>query len=309
MRITLMHNPKAGKGRHGKEMLMAALKKAGHRATYQSTKKNDYQEALKEPTDLVLVAGGDGTVGKVGRELIDRAIPLAILPLGTANNIARTLGFTDSIEKIIQRLRYGKKRVFDVGVAKGPWGKKYFFESIGGGLLAEYVRKAHREDKKHEGLSKQQELTRHVSLLCGMLHKYRAHKWKIAIDGHNGSDRYVLWEAMNIESVGPALYLASRAATKDGFLDFVSVPEEERSLLQTYLDEWLAGRRKKFPFQISRCRKIKIKIPSSNSTLRLDGKLWPDKKQKSKKPYEIEITVKPSALVILQPSVSRKSHE
>lgn len=298
-----MHNPDAGKGDHRKTDLIAALTSAGHRIVYQSTKKQSYKKALKKRTDLVLVAGGDGTVGKVGQELVGTGIPLAILPLGTANNLARSLGFFDSTREIIRKIRRGKKRTFDVGVARGPWGKKYFFESVGAGLLADYVHRAKREDKKAtKKLSKQQEMTRHVSLLCGMLHKYRAKKWKIKIDRHDASDRYVLWEAMNIQSVGPALYLASRAATKDGFLDFVSVHEEERSHLQTYLDEWLSGRRKKFPFRISRCRKIKI--ISKNSTLRLDGKVWPENNRRSTKTYTVHITLKPSALLILQPASS-----
>ena len=83
MRITLIHNPKAGDAEHGKKELMAALAKAGHHATYQSTKKGDYEKALKKPTDLVLVAGGDGTVTKVAWRLIDTGIPLSVLPLGT----------------------------------------------------------------------------------------------------------------------------------------------------------------------------------------------------------------------------------
>jgi hypothetical protein len=58
MRITLMHNPKAGDAEHGRKELMAALAKAGHHATYQSTKKKDYKKALENPTDLVLAAGG-----------------------------------------------------------------------------------------------------------------------------------------------------------------------------------------------------------------------------------------------------------
>src|SRR3954464_279627 len=162
MRITLMHNPKAGNGGHGKKALVAALKKSGHRVVYQSTKKNDYKKALKKSTDLVLVAGGDGTVTKVGRELIDSGVPLAVLPLGTANNVARTLGFTDSVEKIIKGLRRGKKHAFDVGLARGPWGKKHFLEGVGSGLFADYVRKAGRDDKKTKNLSKEQEMTRHV---------------------------------------------------------------------------------------------------------------------------------------------------
>ena len=127
---------------------MAALAEAGHHATYQSTKEPGFKKALKQPADLVLAAGGDGTIGKVAFRLIDSGIPLSVLPLGTANNLARALGFVASPEEIIARLEGGKKQVFDVGLATGPWGERYFFEGVGGGLLADYVRAAKKEEKR-----------------------------------------------------------------------------------------------------------------------------------------------------------------
>jgi diacylglycerol kinase family enzyme len=298
MRITLLHNPKAGRGKLAKRDLMAALAKAGHHAIYQSTRTSDYKKALKEPADLVLAAGGDGTVGKVGHELIDTGIPLAVLPLGTANNLARSLGFCLSPEEIITGLQSAERRTFDVGLARGPWGKRYFFEGAGGGLLADYLWNAEGKVKETEKLSKDEEIRRHVSLLRQTLHGYPARKWKIALDGEDISNRYILWEAMNIRSVGPILYFASQAATKDGRLDFVCVREEDRSLFVEYLDGRLDGRKAKFPLPLRRFGESKILW--ENSTLHFDDKVWPDKKQEVKSPSDIEITVKPSALVILQ---------
>src|SRR5438045_5378865 len=258
MRVTLMHNPKAGDAEHGEKQLMTALAKAGHHATYQSTKKSDYKKALKKPTDLVLAAGGDGTVGKIGRRLIDSGSPLGVLPLGTANNLARSLGFIASSKEIIGRLEDGKKLTFDVGLARVPGGKRYCFESGGGGLLADYVSAAKRKAKKTKRLSIEQEMTRHVSLLRRMLHEYPARKWKIDIDGEDVSDRYILWEAMNIRSIGPALYLASQAATRDGQLDFVCARESDRFVLMDHLDARLAGKKPKFPLPIRRFRKLQV---------------------------------------------------
>ena len=62
---------------------------------YQSCKEKKWKKVLKKPCDIVAVAGGDGTVGKVARELIEKRIPIAVLPLGTANNIAKSLGIAD----------------------------------------------------------------------------------------------------------------------------------------------------------------------------------------------------------------------
>ena len=163
---------------------------------------------------------------------------------------------------------------------------RYFLEAVGGGLFADYVRAAKGKGKKTKKLHR-------------MLHDYPAQRWKIEIDGEDISDRYILWEAMNIRSVGPVLYLASQAATKDGQLDFVCAREVDRLLLSQHLEARLAGRKHKFPLPIRRFRRLRIVW--GGSALHLDDEPWPRKKQKPKGPSEIEITAKPSALMILQP--------
>ena len=119
MRVILLHNPKAGDAKHRKNELMLALTRAGHQGTYQSTNERGFIKTLKQPADLVLAAGGDGTVAAVACQLIDSGIPLSVLPLGTANNLARALGFVASAEEIIDSLESGKRGTFDVGLAQG----------------------------------------------------------------------------------------------------------------------------------------------------------------------------------------------
>ena len=48
-----------------------------------------------------MAAGGDGTIAKVVTQLKDRETRVAILPLGTANNIARSFGITGPVEEIV----------------------------------------------------------------------------------------------------------------------------------------------------------------------------------------------------------------
>ena len=304
MRITLIHNPKAGDAKHGKKQLMRALANAGHHATYQSSKRPGLRKALRHPTDLVLVAGGDGTTGKVASRLIDSGIPLSVLPLGTANNLARALGFISSPEEIITRLEGGKKRTLDVGLASGPWGKRHFFEATGEGLLADYLRDASKESKNKrevENLSKEQEMARHGAKLGRMLHEYRDRKWKIKIDGRDISGRFILWEAMNIHSVGPALYLAPFAATKDGRFDFVCARTADRAALMEHFDARVAGKKSNSPLPTKRFRELRILW--KGSTIHVDDELWRDKKWSE----EIKITVKPSALIVLHPTAMVKT--
>jgi diacylglycerol kinase (ATP) len=297
MRILMVHNPKAGSEEHEGEDFINALKKAGHKAIYQSSKEKGIAKALKKKVDLVLVAGGDGTVGKVARRLVamNSKVPLAVLPVGTANNFARSLGFCLSKKELIEQLSDGKCDKFDVGLARGPWGKRYFFEGAGAGLFADYLRAPKRGGKKDEPKSKAEAMRRHVKELRRRLQTYRAREWEIEVNGSDLSGRYLLWHAMNIRSVGPVLTLAADATTNDGTFDFVGAREEDRALLLDYFDARMAGKRCKFPLRAKRFTKMRLhwkKWP-----LHFDDELWPGEDEKPKQ-CEIQLIVKDSALRI-----------
>src|SRR5688572_19894490 len=147
MRLTLLHNPDAGRGHPSADELRAALWAAGYEVTYQSAKADDAERALERPAELVLVAGGDGTVAEVARALVGRDVPLAILPLGTANNIARSLGVQGSVRDVIAGLHRDRladlaRKRLDVGTARAPWGTARFVESAGVGVVTALLHEA-----------------------------------------------------------------------------------------------------------------------------------------------------------------------
>src|SRR6185369_13146207 len=143
-RLTLIHNPNAGDDRQPTVgQLHALLKEAGYKVRYQSAKEDGWEKALKRPADVVAIAGGDGTVTKVARRLIGRDVPIAVLPMGTANNISKTLGISDMpVTQLIRAWESAQRVTFDAGIACGPGGERYFIEGAGAGLLTTSMPKA-----------------------------------------------------------------------------------------------------------------------------------------------------------------------
>ena len=83
--------------------------------------------------DAVVVAGGDGSISAVLPALLELGLPLGILPTGTANDFARTLGIPQDIEAAIETIAAGRTRTADVGEVNG----RYFINSATLGLPCE----------------------------------------------------------------------------------------------------------------------------------------------------------------------------
>ena len=135
MRTLLLHNPTAGDGSLSAD-LETALSRSGCLVTACSKHDDSYKAALGKPWDLVAVAGGDGTVAKAARHTPDRNVPLALLPIGTANNVAHSLDLLGEAEEIAANLQGAPTRPLDLGSVKGPWGERSFIEAVGLGAFA-----------------------------------------------------------------------------------------------------------------------------------------------------------------------------
>src|ERR1041384_209692 len=311
MRVTLIHNPKAGKGHPTGDELTALLSAAGHKVRYQSSKEKKWRRALKTKADLIVVAGGDGTIRKVVTRLAHPRVPLAILPLGTANNIAKSLGIVESLEQLVAGWPQAERRQVDVGVARAPWGKTRFIEGLGCGLFTDVMSAL---DAQHDEQPEMFERTDNpMALALRALHDaladYRALEVEATLDGADISGRYLMLEAMNIRHIGPNLLLAPDADPGDGLLDFVLLTEDKRREFADYLAYRLEGKQEA-PFLTVRQGK-RLRLNLSGFSLRLDDKLWPEikhtkrrekKQKKNQPPAVIKIKVKKRSLEFLIPT-------
>lgn len=296
MRTLLVHNPTAGTGDHEKEELLAILRLAGHDVTYASSKDDRLPAVLKGDFDLIVIAGGDGTVRKVTTKLKKRKAAIAIFPHGTANNIANSLGMIHGRQEMAVAWHEGKHAPLDIGIASGPWGKKPFIEGVGIGALAAITNDevgADFEGEKriligrahfHEALEKQEPL--HI---------------KITIDGKPLDGEWLMVEVMNNKYTGPALPLAPKADSGDGLLEVVVLAADRR---QEMLD-WLGSPDDARPPVETRRGKVVDMVWTGKPVLRVDDS--PVRIPKGKQRVEVKFQEEPLQVMLPELKGSRKS--
>lgn len=274
MHVTLMHNPEAGEGEPSRESLEAAIRKAGHEVTYFATKGNGYEEALEHPGELVAVAGGDGTVEKIARRLVGRPVPITLLPLGTANNIATTFGIRGSYETLIAGWERGRTTGVDVGLIRTPWDEGVFLESAGLGLFADTIAEADARAADFERRPPGERLAAAFELIGRKVEDQPARRCTVRLDGVTHEGTYVLVEIMNTERIGPSLRLSWGADPCDGWFDVVLAEAGRRDELARYFAAHGPGTDRPAPATIHRAREIEILW--SGTRLHVDDAIWPE---------------------------------
>ena len=228
MDVTLVVNRSAGGGNHSRRELRRRLEAEGHRVEVGARRGKGLRRAVRRPADLVVVAGGDGTVGGVIKALAGSRTPLAILPLGTANNIAISLGIRGTPEELIARWRDARPMHVAVGRVRGPWGEIPFVESVGVGLLARLMSPALEAAIADVDDAR----TRMKRLVRSM----RLGDWRVKLDGQDLSGEYLLIEAMNVRCAGPNFCLATPSRPGDGRLQVVFAGERDRALIRRLVE-------------------------------------------------------------------------
>jgi YegS/Rv2252/BmrU family lipid kinase len=109
--------------------------------------------AVREGARLVIVSGGDSTIENVALGMVGSSATLGIVPTGTRNNLARSLGIpTNDIPAAVELLRKGRRTKIDVGQLRTRQSKRYFLEAGSVGLASAIYSTA--DDIQHGDLGK-----------------------------------------------------------------------------------------------------------------------------------------------------------
>lgn len=152
-RILVIANPTAGScSRRRLEQVVASLTKRSCSVSLYETKTSGDAERFIAKTDCahfdaIAVAGGDGTINEVLNGLPKGGPPLAILPLGTVNVLAKEIGLPRSIDDIAETVTLGPSRPISIGEANG----RRFLMMASVGLDASVVENVDLNLKRHIG--------------------------------------------------------------------------------------------------------------------------------------------------------------
>jgi diacylglycerol kinase (ATP) len=151
LRALLIVNAKARSGATQLRAAVEALERQGITPVHRDCGSREDLSPLivrdSGDVDCVVVGGGDGTINAAALGVIERNLPLGILPMGTANDLARTLGIPPDISSAAQIIAAGATREIDLGLVND----RPFFNVASIGLSAELAQELTGEIKRRYG--------------------------------------------------------------------------------------------------------------------------------------------------------------
>jgi len=218
MKVFVVLNPAAGQEAHASVRDALARRLGAAQIPYEvhETVEGDaigeiVRARLREGFDLVVAAGGDGTVSGVVDGLVESSIPLCILPTGTGNLIARELGIPTGVDEAVALIDgpSGTRRIDAMRI-----GDRVFILNVSVGVSVSVVRSATTGLKNRLG---------RLAYLWGILlrmFRWRSHPLTVAVDGVAEEYRAIEVSVMNCGMLPKALYLnGPTLSVDDGHLD------------------------------------------------------------------------------------------
>jgi len=241
--------------------------------------------------DLVVLAGGDGTMNAAADALVESRLPLGILPTGTGNDLARTLDIPTDLEAAATVIGVGRRHRVDLGWVNG----KHFFNAASIGLSAEVTRHHTKERKRRYWVFA------YVLSLRDAWRHTRPFRARLTCDGRSIRLRAIQITVGNGRHYGGGMTVREDAAIDDGWLDVYCLrPGSFWSLLALFPALRLGRLRHRESVHVMRGRRIEVHT-RRRLPVNTDGELT------TRTPAEFRVL--PGALEVLVPASYQSSAE
>ncbi|MFI0845121.1 lipid kinase [Mesorhizobium sp. IMUNJ 23232] len=216
-RALLVVNPRARRGTGSIAAAVRLLETAGldvrEVKAGEQHKIDDVIRAEAKSCDLVIVGGGDGTLNAAAPALVETGLPLGVLPLGTANDFARTVSIPVDLQRAAEIIAAGHLRDIDLGDVNGH----LFFNVASIGFSAELAAELTQHAKKRWGVFGYAIVAARILLRSRL---FTAH-----ID-HDGTTEHIHTMQVSVGNgryYGGGMTVEATATAEDGKLDLYSL--------------------------------------------------------------------------------------
>jgi diacylglycerol kinase (ATP) len=215
-RALFLVNPHSRRGREHAQEVRRRLAGLGLELVDHDATRQDSTELIRRhqgEIDRVVVGGGDGSLNAAVQGLVGTGLPLAIIPLGTANNLARTLAVPLTIPEACELAVRGPRRHIDLGWVND----RYFFTTASIGLSVQITEELTSKTKRRWG-----PLAYGVAAIRALT-RSRAFHADISWPGGSRHSRTVQIVVGNGRYYGSTLPVAADATIDDARLDLYSL--------------------------------------------------------------------------------------
>lgn len=267
-RALFLVNRRARKGQAKLAEAIGLLKQAGFELIEELIEPGrsltEVMQQHRQQVDLVIVGGGDGTLNAAIAGLVNTQLPLGILPLGTANDLARTLNIPTDLAAACQIIANGKQERIDLGWVNG----QYFFNVASLGLSVQITRQLNQEMKRHWGI-----LAYGVAALRVLLHS-RPFSVELRLNrGEPIQMKTVQVAVGNGRYYGGGMTVAKQATIDDQQLDVYSLNIKQWWQMLLILPAMRTGNHTSWSFvQHYRCREVEV-FTRRRQAINTDGEI------------------------------------
>lgn len=221
LKALLIVNPHARRGRQRLDEAIAQLEAAGlDLIEVDLDSPQQIPELILKyapQVDKVIVGGGDGTLNTAIAPLVETRLPLGILPLGTANDLARTLAIPPNLAVACEAIANGRLEYIDLGWVNGC----YFFNIASLGMSVQIAQQVNKSAKRYLGM------LAYGATALSLLVQQRPFKAEIRVDDRElGSVESMQISVGNGRYYGGGMTIAHDAAIADQRLDLYSIEIE-----------------------------------------------------------------------------------